>query len=159
MKKTIIIAFLLFPLSVFSQTVDMSIVEHTATRQIIVTIAWEADGAGVATKDFDIDDPGLPDTIAGRFCFHAETIPGAGVAAGYDVTVSTPSGVSVFGTRLNDRSATVGEVAPPLVSSVTDNITSVFPVGFDSSLNGDVWTFTVINAGPGGKGVLRLFFR
>lgn len=142
-----------------AQTVDISAAKHPATGQIIVTIAWEADGAGVATEDFDINDPGLPDTIGGRSCFHAETIPGAGIAAGYDVTVSTPSGVSVFGARLNDRSATVGEVAPPLVSSVADNITSVFPVGFDGSLNGDVWTFTVINAGAGGKGVLRLYFR
>jgi len=144
-----------------AQTATFTAVEYSDTRVIIVTVDWVADGSGDVSEDFDTDIPGLPDTLAGRHCYHAETIPGTASppTALYDITVSTPGGISVFGTRLNDRSATVGEVTSPLVTSATDNVTGVFTVGFDSSLAGEVWTFTVANAGSGGEGTLRLFFR
>jgi hypothetical protein len=158
--KTILtlFAFLIFPFSVFSQTVEISETEHTGTRMIRVTVSWTADASGDATADFDVL---LAELLAGRVCTNARTIPGSSTPPtdDYDITVSTAGGLSVFGDRLDDRDATTEEIASPLVSSVADNITSVFPYSFDGALDGEIWTFTVSGAGNGGQGTLILFFR
>lgn len=157
-----IILILFASVAAVAQTATFTAVEHTQQRWILVTIEWTADGSGAVSEDFDVDIPELPNDLAGRVCARAETIPGTGTppTALYDIVITTPGGVDVFKTALADRSATVAEDAPPLVGDVSTNFYAGFaPVGFDSSLAGEVWTFSVTNAGAGGEGTLRLFFR
>lgn len=158
--KIIIAILILFPGFAFCQTVDFSVVENNQ-RVIIVTIVWTADGIGAATENFNIDVPELPNLLAGRHCYQAETYPGPTTPTdGYDIDISTEDGLSVFKTGLNNRSDTTPEDSFPWIGDPVGTFGfGVKTVAFDSSGNGDVWNFAVSNAGALGQGILKLFFR
>lgn len=163
MKKIIITLIVFFAISANAnaQTAVFSATTHQRAGVVQVTITWEADGAGAVSEAFNVDIPGLPDLLSGMGCYRAVAIPGTGTAPAdlYDITVTTSYLLDVFKGRLIDRSATVPQDATPKIGAATDFVSGWFPVDFNSSLTGDVWIFTVANAGAGGQGVLKLWFR
>jgi len=172
MKKVIVLAFLLFP--VFAgfagaQSVEISALTYGRTNSIVVTCAWEADGAGDIT--FDIDetvnvDPsedGLDLTAAllGKFIGEAVTIPDTGTAptADYDITVQDGDALSYFGTALIDRSATLIESTIPQFQTPDGNAYGGRVLRSTEGAAFKTLTITITGAGAGGKGVLRLVLR
>ena len=137
-----------------AQTVTIDATEITDQRVVVVTIEWTADGAGVVpSTSFNTTIPDLTTILEGRHCYYAETQPGVTPpTALYDITIADAWGLDVFGGRLADRSATVAEDAPPLIGAISDNFAGAKTLT-------DVWTFSVENAGAGGQGTVRVYFR
>ena len=170
MKKAIItVALLLFPFFASAQSVEISAREYQRTNSVVVTCAWVADAAGDVS--FDIDETidtvvsengiGLASRILGTYCGEAVTIPDPVTAptADYDIAVVDGDGLSIFGTALDDRSATLAESTAPQFVTPEGNIYGGRIVRSTSGASFQTYSITISGAGDGGKGVLRLVFR
>jgi len=126
------------------------VVPHSGPYNITkVSIAWLCDSDGGAFVTADFPAANMPD-ILGKSCYFVITNPGTTApTAAYDITIADANGLSVFGTQLDNRSATATEQIAPVISSV-----------YAPRLCVDQWTFALAgNSVNSAIGVCDLYFK
>ncbi len=122
MKKFIAIIILaLIPVALFAEGAVITEVAKSIggshTGMYTLTLAWTSDSATGKVEDTTSDE--ITAWLEGKWIMSAKTVPGTGneaPTAAYDITITDEDGFSIFGTDLNDRSATVAEEALPYVA-------------------------------------------
>ena len=87
------------------------------TGMYTLTLAWTSDSETGAVEAATSDE--ITAWLEGKWIMSAKTVPGTGneaPTAAYDITITDEDGFSIFGTDLNDRSATATEEALPYVA-------------------------------------------
>jgi hypothetical protein len=87
------------------------------TGMYTLTLAWTSDSETGAVEAATSDE--ITAWLEGKWIMSAKTVPGTGneaPTAAYDITITDEDGFSIFGTDLNDRSATDTEEALPYVA-------------------------------------------
>ena len=122
MKKFIAIIILaIFPSLLMAEGAVITEVAKTIggshTGMYTLTLAWTSDSETGAVEAATSDE--ITAWLEGKWIMSAKTVPGTGddaPTAAYDITITDEDGFSIFGTDLNDRSATATEEALPYVA-------------------------------------------
>ena len=122
MKKFIAIIILaIFPTLLMAEGAVITEVAKSIggshTGMYTLTLAWTSDSETGAVEAATSDE--ITAWLEGKWIMSAKTVPGTGddaPTAAYDITITDEDGFSIFGTDLNDRSATDAEEALPYVA-------------------------------------------
>ena len=122
MKKFIAIIILaIFPTLLMAEGAVITEVAKNVggshTGMSTLTLAWTSDSATGKVEAATSDE--ITAWLEGKWIMSAKTVPGTGddaPTAAYDITITDEDGFSIFGTDLNDRSATDAEEALPYVA-------------------------------------------
>jgi len=122
MKKFIAIIILaIFPSLLMAEgaviTEVVKSIGGSHTGMYTLTLAWTSDSETGAVEAATSDE--ITAWLEGKWIMSAKTVPGTGneaPTAAYDITITDEDGFSIFGTDLNDRSATATEEALPYVA-------------------------------------------
>ena len=122
MKKLFIIVILaIFPSLLMAEGAVITEVAKNVggshTGMSTLTLAWTSDSATGKVEAATSDE--ITAWLEGKWIMSAKTVPGTGddaPTAAYDITITDEDGFSIFGTDLNDRSATDAEEALPYVA-------------------------------------------
>jgi hypothetical protein len=122
MKKLIAVIILaIFPTLLMAEGAVITEVAKSIggshTGMYTLTLAWTSDSETGAVEAATSDE--ITAWLEGKWIMSAKTVPGTGddaPTAAYDITITDEDGFSIFGTDLNDRSATATEEALPYVA-------------------------------------------